>query len=248
MKTSLNSANLARRRFSHTVHLLILVLVAGAVAIQAATTLASSNAAATVAPTSVPQKALSPENTVLTGVPSPPPTRESLLTKFVESLVPGDFKDWVALIGVLLAFGSFYRANKRWKFNFLTDKWTELIKFLQGHSKYMNAETNRNYLTVHTGDAAKEYEMVARLCIGYLDDMYFLGYKKQFPTWFRGSIKLLAGTHRSWLERNRDSYDTEFYAFLLTQLGPLPPAAPVPATPVSATPDLATPVPVPPAR
>ncbi len=219
MKTSLISTSLARRRLSHTERLLILLLLAGGVAIRAATTLAYSNAAATVAPTGASQPTLAPGTAAVKVISSPPQPSQSILAKLGESLVPGDFKDWVALLGVGLAFLSYHWTSEQWKRNFLTEKWTDLIEFLQQKPQYMNAERNREYLTAFTADEAKAYEMVARLCIGYLDDMYFLGYRKHFPTWFRGSIKLFAGTHRSWLERNGDSYDTQFYQFLLQQLG-----------------------------
>jgi hypothetical protein len=63
--------------------------------------------------------------------------------------------------------------------------------------------------------------MIARLCIGYLDDLYFLRSKREIQRWFCGSIRLFAGRHKEWLKDNKDSYDPQFYNFILRQLDQL---------------------------
>ena len=82
----------------------------------------------------------------------------------------------------------------------------------------MDPNKNRGYATTYSAQEATEYEIVARLCIGYLDDMYFLGYEKATKNWLAGSVRFLAGTHRKWLEDHKDVYAPEFYDFIINRL------------------------------
>ena len=125
---------------------------------------------------------------------------------------------WLQLFTVLIAFGSFLWIQKQWRWKYLTEEWSKLIQFLHQNAKYMNREKARTYAKSFTGTEAVEYELVARLSIAYLDDLYFLGYRKHIRNWFSGSVGLLAGTHRVWLDNNRESYDKGFYAFLVQEL------------------------------
>jgi hypothetical protein len=125
------------------------------------------------------------------------------------------------IVFVLALFASVWWASKEWRMRFLTKDWSDLFKYLQEQAKYMDPDTNKDYRTAYSGEEAKKYEMVARLCIGYLDDMYFLGYKRYIKKWLHGSVKVLAGTHRKWLEDHKDSYDEKFYKFILKKLAEL---------------------------
>ncbi len=218
MQTYLTSKRLISAPARLIQGLLIFVLLAVGLNIHSVRSLASPTATATLAPTSASEAVNSPD-IAAAKVPQGPPC-DSMLERLGQSFVAKEFKDWVALLGVVLAFLGYRWTSNQWRKNFLTEKWTALMEFLQEKPQYMNPEKNRDYKTKFQDHEANAYEIVARLCIGYLDDMYFLGYRKHFKTWFRGSIKLFAGTHRVWLENNHDSYDEEFYDFLMKQLGP----------------------------
>ena len=121
----------------------------------------------------------------------------------------------LAVVAVLLGI---WWATREWKQTFLTTTWTDLFKYLREQAKFMDAEKNKEYATRYTGTEALEYEIVARLCVGYLDDMYFLGYSRATRDWLSGSVRFLAGTHRKWLEDHKDVYAPEFYEFVMRQL------------------------------
>lgn len=127
-----------------------------------------------------------------------------------------------APLGVIVAFVAAIitvsLSVRSWKWTYFTKEWSALIQFLQPQARFMDPALTASYKTQFTGDDAMKYEMVARLCIGYLDDLYFLGSKRKIRTWFRGSVKLFAGTHRKWLEDHQDSYHKGFYNFILTEL------------------------------
>jgi len=67
-------------------------------------------------------------------------------------------------------------------------------------------------------DKLIKYDFVARLCIAFIDDMYFLNYKNELDGWFKGSIKLLVQPHYKWFEDNHDSYDIKFIEFIEEKL------------------------------
>jgi len=120
-----------------------------------------------------------------------------------------------ALVAAILTL---WWSVRNWKWTYFTKEWSTLVQFVQPQAKFMDPSLTANYKTSFTGEDAMKYELIARLCIGYLDDLYFLGSKRQFRTWFRGSGKLFAGTHRKWLTDHQDSYDQGFYKFIVSQL------------------------------
>ena len=126
------------------------------------------------------------------------------------------------VIALVVAVFTIRSSVKTWKWTFFTKEWSALIQCLQQHTSYMEKARADDYRRSFTGEAALGYEMTARLCIGYLDDLYFLGSRKELRSWFRGSVKLFASTHRQWLEDHRDAYDPAFYEFIMGELDPTP--------------------------
>lgn len=128
------------------------------------------------------------------------------------------------LLSALVALAVLLWQVRQWRLTFYTRDWTNLIKFLHANAEYMNPEKTRNYKEEFKGPDAIKYELVARLCIAYLDDMYFIGPKRIVRTWMKesmkGSVKLLCGRHRAWMEDNKQSYDKSFYDLIMQELGP----------------------------
>lgn len=123
-----------------------------------------------------------------------------------------------AVVAFVAAIITVRRSVRSWKWTYFTKEWSVLVQFLQPLAKFMDPSLTAHYATNFTGDDAMKYELIARLCIGYLDDLYFLGSEREIRTWFRGSVKLFAGTHRTWLQDHSDSYDPRFYEFILKEL------------------------------
>jgi hypothetical protein len=120
----------------------------------------------------------------------------------------------VAIIGLIFTL--------RWnaqsmRLTYFTKEWSTLLQFLQQRAKFMDPDRTRDYRHEFLAAEKMEYELVARLCIGYVDDLYFLR-SYQWHSWFRGSVKLLVGTHRAWLEDHQEYYDKEFYNFVVLEL------------------------------
>lgn len=140
----------------------------------------------------------------------------------LQSRPPRDTLDYVtqivAPIGILLTLITINMNVRNWKWTYFTKEWSTLMQFLHSNAKFMDPSKTVKYKTEFIGDDAMKYELIARLCIAYLDDLYFLGSKRELLTWFRGSIKLFAGTHRAWLEDHRDSYDRAFFDFIQNEL------------------------------
>jgi hypothetical protein len=124
----------------------------------------------------------------------------------------------VTLVGLGVAIFTVWWSVRSWKWTYFTKEWSALMQFIQTQPKFMDRTLTTDYKNSFTGDDAIKYEMIARLCIGYLDDIYFLGSKRKLRKWFRGSVKLFAGTHRQWLEDHKDSYYPRFYEFILDEL------------------------------
>jgi hypothetical protein len=122
------------------------------------------------------------------------------------------------LVGLVAAIITVGWSVRSWKLTYFTKEWSALMKFVQPQAKFMDCKLTAEYETSFKNDDAMKYEMIARLCIGYLDDLYFMGSKRKLRKWFRGSVKLFAGTHREWLKAHEDSYDPKFYQFIMRQL------------------------------
>jgi hypothetical protein len=134
---------------------------------------------------------------------------------FAAPIIQGTTTGVVALIGVVLTA---LFARRSWRLSHFTQKWFETVDFLRDHPEYIDSKKNCDYKNAFKDNEALQYEMVARRCIAFLDDMFYLGYKKELNNWYRGTISLFAGRHATWLKDNRDSYGTSFYAFIEAKL------------------------------
>lgn len=128
----------------------------------------------------------------------------------------------VPLGGLAIAGFSAYIAARLWRYQYITKEWWSLMQFLYAHAKYMNRETNEKYQERYNDLEKLEYEIVARLCIAYLDDVYHLRLRGFHNDWLVGTIPYLAGPHRKWLEYNEAAYSKDFYSFLSSHLNPGP--------------------------
>jgi hypothetical protein len=63
-------------------------------------------------------------------------------------------------------------------------------------------------------DDLLKYQLVARLSIGYVDDLYHLSTGKYLKSWLRGSVRLFVEPHYSWFLDNRDAYEKKFVAYI----------------------------------
>jgi hypothetical protein len=141
---------------------------------------------------------------------------------------PRDAVDYVTQIGapvltlitLIVGIVTINRNIRGWKWTYFTKEWSALMQFIQPQAKFMDPLRTAEYKKNFIDEDAMKYEMVARLCIAYLDDLYFIRSEHEIRTWFRGSVKLFAGTHRKWLEDHKDSYDPGFYKFIVSLLDP----------------------------
>jgi hypothetical protein len=126
---------------------------------------------------------------------------------------------FVALGLLTLAVISALWAKREWRYQHITKEWGSLVQFLMSHPRYMDAERNANYLSEYEGDEKIKYQLVARLCLAYLDDVYHLKMWHYKENWLIGSIQFLAGTHGAWLKANAATYSKTFHDELLKCLG-----------------------------
>jgi hypothetical protein len=135
-----------------------------------------------------------------------------------------DFWDYLSQVAVPLSpwaalFVAIYTVKssvRTWKLTYLTKDWSALIQFIQSQPKFMDRKLTVAYQQSFQGDDAIRYEMIARLCIGYLDDVYVL--ERRIPSWLCGSVDLFAATHRKWMEDHKSSYDLKFYESIMCEL------------------------------
>ncbi|HXH38203.1 MAG TPA: hypothetical protein VNN08_06220 [Thermoanaerobaculia bacterium] len=142
--------------------------------------------------------------------------------------VPSPPRDWIGLVSalgapvitlcaVIVAIFTFRGSVRQWRWTYFTKEWSTLMHLLIEQAKFMDPAKTASYRTEFRDDDAIKYDIVARLCIGYLDDLYFLRSEKEMNTWFLGSMRLFGGTHRAWLEANKSSYDQGFYEFIISK-------------------------------
>jgi hypothetical protein len=157
------------------------------------------------------------ETTLTTGA-HPQPT--------VTARPPRDLWDYVSQIAAplvsslafVVAIFTLRSSIRAWKWTYYTKEWSSLMQFIQPQAKFIDPALTADYKKSFVGEDAMKYEVIARLCIGYLDDLYFLGARRQLRSWFPGSLRLFAGTHRQWLEDHKDAYDKGFYDLLMREL------------------------------
>ncbi len=134
----------------------------------------------------------------------------------------GNVAQWVAalvpLLALLLAAISARWAAKQWRLQYFTKEWSNTVQFLIANSEFMNPDTNKEYRVNYKGDKLVKYELVARISIAYVDDLYYLGTGKYFENWLRGSVKVFVHPHRWWFRENSDSYAKEFVKYITDSL------------------------------
>lgn len=124
----------------------------------------------------------------------------------------------ISIFALFMAAFSAWWAGRQWKFQHMTKEWGSLVQFLIQNTVFMDPERNRNYATAYHGEDKLKYEIVARLCLSYLDDVYYLKLWKYHDNWLVGSVKFLAGTHCVWLKDHQDAYSPDFYDDLIEAL------------------------------
>jgi hypothetical protein len=124
----------------------------------------------------------------------------------------------VSVCALFLAAFSAWWAGRQWKFQHMTKEWGNLVQFLVNYTAYLDPERNRNYQTAYHGEEKLKYEIVARLCLSYMDDVYYLKLWRFHDNWLVGSVKFLAGTHCIWLKDHKDAYSQDFYDDLMKAL------------------------------
>ncbi|HJQ36792.1 MAG TPA: hypothetical protein VKB93_06620 [Thermoanaerobaculia bacterium] len=138
----------------------------------------------------------------------PAPARDWIW--FVATFVP----PFLTLCALIVGINTLRNSIRQWRWTFCTKEWSTLMQMLANNARYMDPANTADYKNKFTGDEAPKYDLIARLCIGYLDDLWFLGSEQEMKTWFCGSMRLFGGTHRAWLRDHSAAYDPRFYNFL----------------------------------
>ena len=130
----------------------------------------------------------------------------------------GNVAQWsavlVALLALLLGAFSARWAAKQWRLQYFTKEWANTIQFLFANSQFMNADKNKQYREKYNGDELVKYELVARLSVGYVDDLYHLRTGRYLRSWLRGSVKVFVHPHRWWFLENSDVYNEKFVKYI----------------------------------
>ena len=120
-------------------------------------------------------------------------------------------------LGILAGLVGWLAIN-RWRVQHFTTEWDELVRFLsqKDNANFMDPEKTRDYKNKFKGKKLIRYEMVARMCLAFLDDMFHQKYlkKKKVKDWYAGSLELFAGRHWEWYSDHKDSYSLKFQTFL----------------------------------
>lgn len=128
------------------------------------------------------------------------------------------FENIVRVIALALLSGVVaWFALSRWRTQHFTKEWDGLVRFLseEKNAQFMNPAKTKDYKNQFSDDEdLVRYEMIARLCLAFLDDMYFQRSKRKLKTWYVGSLNLLAGRHWAWYLDHPESYAPKFRQFL----------------------------------
>ncbi len=128
-----------------------------------------------------------------------------------------------AIVALFAALIGYLAGIRSWRLKYFTEQWWATMRFLYENSQFLDGKKNKDYMANYPGEELRKYELVARMSIGLLDDMYCAGSKKDLENWFRGSIKVLAAPHQAWFRTHQDSYDPKFYTYLSERLPPADP-------------------------
>jgi len=133
------------------------------------------------------------------------PIRESQLGNVAQWTAAG-----VAFCALILAAFSAWWAAKQWRLQYFTKEWASTIRFLFDNPEFLNPEKNERYKDVYEHTDRFKYELIARVSIAYVDDLYHLRTGKYLKSWLRGSVKLFVSPHIQWFRDNTDAYDRKF--------------------------------------
>jgi hypothetical protein len=135
----------------------------------------------------------------------------------------GTLPNWLSAGAAILALGlaafSAWWAAKQWRLQHFTSEWGKTVQFLHTHAKFIDPATNQNYKTQFTGEELRRYELVARLSIAYVDDLYHLKMGKHLESWMKGSVQLFVKPHKIYFSDNTDAYSPEFVKEMNELLG-----------------------------
>lgn len=137
---------------------------------------------------------------------------------FVDSII-ANLGSWIGglIIAVIAALAAAWFGFRQWRLQHFSDKWYHLMEFLNEHSGYMDTIKNGNYDTAYpTAEEKWKYESIARMCVAYVDDAFYLGIynNKSNDDWYKGTVPLLVGKHYQWFLDNDDSYSDKFKLFV----------------------------------
>lgn len=133
----------------------------------------------------------------------------------MEALIENVFR----LVGLgILAIVVGWKALERWKIQHFTKEWDLLVRFLsdENNAGFMDPNKTSVYKIAFSKDNELiRYEMVARMCFAFLDDMFYQKYySDKVNDWYTGSFELFAGRHWQWYTEHLDSYSEDFQQFL----------------------------------
>jgi len=110
-----------------------------------------------------------------------------------------------ALIAITAWFGV-KRAQNEYRTKFLTEEWHDLLELLLQHPEFMNTSKTADYQNNFNGDQLVEYELIARVCIDYVDDVHMLGTTEKTREWFREGVKVFVAPHKAWFNDHKDEF------------------------------------------
>lgn len=90
------------------------------------------------------------------------------------------FVPWLlTLTTIIIGIVTLRNTIRQWRWTFFTKEWSALMQLLANQAEFMDPVKTANYKTAFTAAEQQKYDIIARLCIGYLDDLWFLGSEKE---------------------------------------------------------------------
>lgn len=141
--------------------------------------------------------------------------RDELATVILPRLSnSGSTAQWVSAgvsgFAFALAVISGWLAYRRWRLDYLTSEWSKTIHFIFAHPEFLDADANRQYRVSHQGKELHRYELVARLSIAFLDDLYHLRMRGHLENWLKGSVDIFLRPHYQWFNDHTEFYSDGF--------------------------------------
>jgi hypothetical protein len=126
----------------------------------------------------------------------------------------GSLPQWVSAGAAVAALGlagvSARWAAAQWRLQHFTTEWGKTVAFLYDKAQFLNPEANKEYKIKFKDDAFRQYELVARFSISYVDDLFHLGMGSHLKNWLRGSVQLFVAPHQQWFEDHEAAYSKDF--------------------------------------